>query len=141
MTRKGAANAFSTVRVFESLEEIPNVGTSLARSLEVAGIMRPSELKGKDPYRLYDKLCERTGKRHDPCVLDVFISAVRYMEGEAARPWWRYTPERKKKLSGGPRLLLAAQQSVATVMCVSARVGVRLWDGLARYRTLREQAQ
>jgi hypothetical protein len=26
-----------------------------------------------------------------------FISAVRFMEGAPARPWWHYTAERKKK--------------------------------------------
>ncbi len=101
MTRKGRVNAFSTVREIESLEQIPNVGPSLARSLGLAGIERPSALRGKDPYRLYDKLCKRTGVRHDPCVLDVFISAVCYMEGGPPRPWWKYTPERKNRLSRG----------------------------------------
>jgi hypothetical protein len=32
-------------------------------------------------------------------VLDVFISAVRFMEGAPARPWWRYTAERKRALA------------------------------------------
>jgi hypothetical protein len=48
---------------------------------------------------MYDDLCHATGVRHDPCVIDVFIAAVRFMAGEAARPWWKYTPERKRTLA------------------------------------------
>ncbi len=54
-------------------------------------------LIGRDPHSLYQALCDRTRTRQDPCVLDTFISAVRFMEGAPARPWWSYTAERKKK--------------------------------------------
>lgn len=80
-----------------SLEDIPNVGPSLAHSLRLAGIRRPAQLPGRDPCQLYDALTKRTGVRHDPCVLDVFMSAVRYMEGAPPRPWWHYTRERKRR--------------------------------------------
>jgi hypothetical protein len=91
-TRK-AANASSAV----VLEAIPNIGVSLARDLRRIGIKRPCELIGRNPDTLYQKLCDLTRSRQDPCVLDTFISAVRFMEGAPARPWWHYTPERKKK--------------------------------------------
>ncbi len=80
------------------LEEIPNIGPSLATDLRQVGVERPRELVGKNPYALYEALCDATGIRQDPCVLDAFISAVRYMEGAPARPWWRYTSERKRRL-------------------------------------------
>jgi hypothetical protein len=32
-------------------------------------------------------------------VLDVFIAAVRFMDGEPAQPWWAYTAERKAALA------------------------------------------
>lgn len=90
-------------RAVTRLEDLPNVGPATARDLQLLGIRRPSQLVGKDPYRLYDRLCERTGVRQDPCVYDVFISVVRYMEGAPARPWWHYTTERKRALaSRGP---------------------------------------
>jgi hypothetical protein len=98
MSTRKRPNAFSTRRELASLQEIPNIGPSLAQSLERAGIKRPRQLKGKDPYRLYAKLCQVTGVRHDPCVLDTFISAVRYMEGGPAQPWWHFTPERRETL-------------------------------------------
>lgn len=99
---KNRPNAFSSARDLATLEDIPNVGPSLARSLRDAGIRSPGALKGKDPYQLYDRLCKRTGTRHDPCVLDTFISAVRYMEGAPIRPWWHYTQERKARLQESP---------------------------------------
>jgi len=44
-------------------------------------------------------LCGKTGVRHDPCVIDVFMSITRFMDGEEPRPWWAYTDERKRVLN------------------------------------------
>lgn len=82
------------------LEDIPNIGPAIADDLRVIGISSPSDLPGSDPYLMYDKLCRKTGEHHDPCVLDTFIAAVRYMEGEPKRPWWKYTAERKRTMAG-----------------------------------------
>jgi hypothetical protein len=81
------------------LEEIPNVGPATAADFRRLGIATPADLVGRDPYALYDELCRVTGVRHDPCVLDTFIAAVRYMEGAPKRPWWKYTAERKRELA------------------------------------------
>src|SRR5262249_46636536 len=68
------------------------------------------------PYALYDDLCRITGQRHDPCVLDMFIAAVRFMEGEPKKPWWKYTAECKRELAvrrsgkNGPGLLAQAER-------------------------------
>ena len=82
-----------------ALEDIPNVGPSIAGDLRRLGIRAPRELAGRDPYALYDALNRATGTRHDPCLLDTFIAAVRFMEGAPARPWWKYTAERKRTLA------------------------------------------
>jgi hypothetical protein len=87
-----------TRRTVAKLEDLPNVGPSLAANLRRVGIDRPRKLVGRDPYALYRALCDVTGARHDPCVLDVFISAVRFMEGAPRRPWWHYTAERKRRV-------------------------------------------
>ena len=86
-------------RSVSTLRDIPNVGPATVKDLHVLGIRAPSELVGRDPYTMYDALCQRTGVRHDLCVIDVFISAVKYMEGAPAKPWWAYTPQRKRALS------------------------------------------
>ncbi|HEY1439048.1 MAG TPA: helix-hairpin-helix domain-containing protein [Casimicrobiaceae bacterium] len=85
-----------------NLEDLPNVGKAVAADLRVLGIRAPAQLKRKDPYALYDALNRRTGVRHDPCLLDTFIAAVRFVEGGLAKPWWAYTPERKRTLATHP---------------------------------------
>jgi hypothetical protein len=81
-----------------ALEDLPNVGPAAADFVRL-GIRTPRELTGRDPYALYDELNRVTGARHDPCVLDTFISAVRFMDGAPAKPWWEYTAERKRTLA------------------------------------------
>jgi hypothetical protein len=81
------------------LEAIPNVGASIAGDLRRLGITSPSDLPGRDPYEMYDELCRISRQRLDPCLLDTFIAAVRYMEGGPKRPWWKFTAERKKALA------------------------------------------
>src|SRR5438874_1685317 len=81
------------------LEEIPNIGPAVAANLRQLGITTPDDLLGRDPYAMYDDLCRITGQRHDPCLLDTFIAAVRFMEGEPKQPWWKYTAERKRVMA------------------------------------------
>ena len=80
------------------LEDIPNIGPSVADDLRALDIYEPAQLIGRDPYRLYEQMTEVTGVRHDPCLCDTFIAAVRFMEGGPSRPWWFFTPERKARL-------------------------------------------
>ena len=80
----------------KKLRDIPNIGRATENTLNILGIYEPSELTSKDPYRLYNELCRITNKKQDPCLLDVLISAVRYMQGEPAKKWWEFTEERKK---------------------------------------------
>jgi hypothetical protein len=79
------------------LEDLPNVGPSIAGDLRLIGIATPRALTGRDPFALYQSLCRRTGTRHDPCVLDTFIAAVRFAEGGPPLPWWSHTAERKRR--------------------------------------------
>ena len=74
-------------------------GPAVAADLRQLGINSPAELLGRDPYAMYDDLCRISGQRHDPCLLDTFIAAVRFMEGGPKKPWWKYTAERKKVLA------------------------------------------
>ena len=81
------------------LEQLPNIGQAIAADLRMIGIDHPQQLIGKDPLELYEELCRSTGTRHDPCVADVFMSAVSFMEGDDPSPWWAYTRERKKRMN------------------------------------------
>ena len=78
-----------------TLEQLPNIGPALAADLRRIGVHTPAELRGKDPFVLYQKLCAATGQRQDPCVLDTFMAATDFMRGAPAAPWWKYTPQRK----------------------------------------------
>jgi hypothetical protein len=96
---KRERNLAKRLQAVVRLEDVPNVGPSIAGDLRQLGINTPAELPGRDPYQLYQDLCRITGVRHDPCVLDTFIAAVRFMERAPKKPWWSYTAERKRELS------------------------------------------
>jgi hypothetical protein len=51
------------------LQQIPNIGPSIAANLRLIGVLSPHDLLGKDPYTMYDAL------------------------------WWKYTSERKRTLA------------------------------------------
>jgi len=89
-----AASAAAALR----LEDIPNIGPSIADDLRALDIFEPAQLLGQDPYELYERSNARAGAVQDPCLCDTFIAAVRFMEGGPVRPWWFYTSERKKRL-------------------------------------------
>ena len=79
----------------QRLEQLPNIGPSLAADLRLIGIERPPTCAARTPTRSTGELCEATGQRQDPCVLDTFMAATDFMRGAAAAPWWKYTAERK----------------------------------------------
>ncbi|WP_456380219.1 helix-hairpin-helix domain-containing protein [Thiolapillus sp.] len=79
------------------LEQLPNIGKAMAADLHLIGIDHPDQLSGKDAFALYDRLCAISGKRHDPCIIDVFLSAIHFMGSGEALPWWKFTPARKRR--------------------------------------------
>jgi hypothetical protein len=84
------------------LDELPNIGKAIASDLHLIGIDHPKKLIGMEPFKMYEKLCAKTGKRQDPCVIDVFMSVVHFMESGESLPWWSFTQERKKLLHRVP---------------------------------------
>lgn len=83
------------------LTDLPNIGPAMAEDLRMLGIEQPGQLAGKDPMALYEQLCELTGIRQDPCVIDVFMSITSFVDGKAPRPWWEFTAKRKSMLRKG----------------------------------------
>jgi len=98
MKKKLMKNKNPDRKTLTRLEDLPNIGSAMADDLRLIGITHPANLRGKDAYRLYDKLCRKTGRKHDSCVIDVFLSVVNFMDGGKAEPWWLFTAERKKYL-------------------------------------------
>jgi hypothetical protein len=73
-----------------------NVGPATLKDLSLLGIGSVRDLADHDAFDLYDRLCSITRQRHDPCVIDVFMSAVDQARGGSAKPWWRYSLQRKR---------------------------------------------
>lgn len=83
----------------QSLTDLPNVGKATADDLRLLGFHSPEQLAGECPFDMYERLCQETGQRHDPCVIDMFMSVTSFLKGEPPRPWWEFTEMRKRILS------------------------------------------
>jgi len=81
-----------------NLQDIPNVGKATEKNLNILGINKPNQLIGRDSYKMYNELCNATNQKYDLCIIDVFISAVNFMEGGTPKKWWEFTEERKIKI-------------------------------------------
>ena len=80
------------------LTDIPNIGASIAQDLRDLGIRTPADVAAMDPLQVYEALRGPMGQRHDPCVLDTFMAAKKFMHGGPRQPWWDFTAERKALL-------------------------------------------
>ena len=81
------------------LADLANVGPAALRDFHTLGIRTVAQLARQDAFSLYDRLCRRTGKRHDPCVIDVFMATIAQSQGAAPQPWWKFTARRKRVLA------------------------------------------
>ncbi|EIG30478.1 pathogenicity locus [Neisseria sicca VK64] len=82
-----------------TLIDLPNVGKAVAEDLVLLGITQPQDLAGQDAYEMYSRLCSLTATRHDPCMIDIFLSLVDFMQGNEPKPWWHFTEQRKAFLA------------------------------------------
>ena len=80
------------------LEDLPNIGKSIAADLRSIGILWPDQLAERDPLAVFRELSKVMGKRHDPCVLYTLLSAKHFFECGEALPWWNFTAEGKNLL-------------------------------------------
>ena len=101
-----------SARAGTALEDIPNVGMAVAADLRALGIRVPAQLRRCDPYALYDRLNRVSAMPHDPCLLDIFIAAVRFVNGAPARPWWAYTAERRRALAARAKTRRGSRRSL-----------------------------
>ena len=78
----------------KELRRIPGVGPSIAQDLWAIGIHRVTDLRGKDPEALYQKLTQHAGTHVDRCMLYVFRCAVYFASNTVHEPellkWWRW---------------------------------------------------
>lgn len=78
-------------------EQIPNVGKETAKDFIFLGLRTPKDLISQDAANLYIKLCQKTKKYHDPCVLDTFLAAIEFMCGKSNKKWWEFSKQRKRE--------------------------------------------
>ena len=94
-----AARGAAPQRAEAKLADLMNVGPATVKDLSMLGIHSVRALADQDAFELYERLCTLTRQRHDPCVIDVFMSAIDQARGRAPRPWWHYTPQRKRRMA------------------------------------------
>ena len=82
----------SKQETLKHFQTIPGIGKACALDLWNIGLRSISDLRGKNPLTLYNKLNKVTGATHDICMLYTFRCAV-YFATEAAHEkeklnWW-----------------------------------------------------
>ncbi|MBP1909627.1 helix-hairpin-helix domain-containing protein [Methanolobus bombayensis] len=80
--------------VTKELMIIPGVGKKIADDLWNLEIRSVSELKDKDPEKLYQQLCDFQGMHVDRCILYVFRCAIYFASNDEHDPellkWWNW---------------------------------------------------
>ena len=89
---------FDVTDQVSKLEDIPNIGKSIAADLRGIGIQQPQQLLTQEPLAIYLKLTGQMGKRLDPCVLYTLIAARHFMQSGEKISWWKFTEQGKKLL-------------------------------------------
>jgi hypothetical protein len=87
-----------------TFETIPGIGPNMARDLRDLGFTEASELRGQDPERMFEDLCQLRGQRVDRCVLYAFRCAVYFVSHERhdaeLLKWWNWK-DRDARPDGG----------------------------------------
>ena len=81
-------------RTATTFQVIPGIGPNLARDIRDLGFSDPSELRGRDPERMFADLCQLRGRPVDRCVLYAFRCAVYFVSNESHDAeflkWWNW---------------------------------------------------
>jgi hypothetical protein len=75
----------------EKLEDLPNIGKSIAADLRAIGVAQPQQLLQQEALAYYLKLAPQMGLRHDPCVLYTLLAAQHFLHSGEKLPWWQFT--------------------------------------------------
>lgn len=98
---EAALHRVSSPRSSDELLRLANIGPAMRRDLALLGVNSVRQLARCSADTLFRALQQRTGKRQDPCVWDTFAAAIHQARTGEARPWWHYTPERKRRQAAG----------------------------------------
>ncbi len=81
------------------LEDLPNIGSSIANDLRAIGITTPAALRKRAPLTVFNNLKKTMGRRHDPCVFYTLLSIAHFFDTSESLPWWRFTTAGKALLN------------------------------------------
>ena len=81
------------------LEDIPNIGKSIAADLRGLGILTVQQLGERDPLAVYFELSGPMARRHDPCVLYSLMAARHFLDTGESRVWWTFTDQGRQLLA------------------------------------------
>ncbi len=81
-----------------TLEDLPNIGKSIAADLRAIGILHPHQLAAREPLAVFNELAAVMGQRHDPCVLYTLLAVQHFLDSGVALPWWQFIEQGKKLL-------------------------------------------
>jgi nucleotidyltransferase/DNA polymerase involved in DNA repair len=83
------------------LKDLVSVGPAIAHDFELLGIYSVAQLARRNPRKLYEQLCAKTGQAQDLCCLDVFEAAVAQAKDPnlalEKRQWWYWSRQRKAR--------------------------------------------
>jgi hypothetical protein len=86
------------------LKDLVSIGPAMMRDLELLGIRSVSDLRRRNPNRMYQQICRLKGQRQDPCCLDVFTAAVAQARDPALPlekcQWWYWSKRRRNVIDG-----------------------------------------
>jgi Pathogenicity locus len=81
------------------LKDLRGIGERMLEDFQKLGIRSVPELKSRDAQELYNRMCELTGTRQDPCVLDTYRCAIEQARNpdlpREQMDWWYWSRVRK----------------------------------------------
>ena len=81
------------------LSDLSGIGKAMLADFERLGIASVPDLAQAEAKDLYDRLCQLSGSRQDPCVYDTFRCAIEQARNPdlepAKRNWWYWSGVRK----------------------------------------------
>ena len=83
------------------LMDLGSVGPAMVRDFELLRIHTIAQLARRNPEKMYERLCAKTGQAQDICCLDVFRAAVAQAKNPdlpfEKRQWWYWSRQRKAR--------------------------------------------
>jgi len=85
------------------LGDLRGIGKKMLEDFDQLGVRSVQQLKSRDADELYRRMCEISGQRQDPCVLDTYRCAIEQARNpnlpDEQRDWWYWSRLRKSSVT------------------------------------------